>query len=315
MKNRSQSLLVFLATVTSFAIIFTLAPDQGMAQRFNHPTFTPHTAPAPAQPRATPPPSRPVSAPQNHTVNPPRQESRPAPQQAARPATQPLPQERPTINGGNRNFGNHDFNHTVIPPAAANPPGEPRGNEPRQNPNPRTANPPRDRADVRDHVNIYHTGNYQGLHPYYYHPYRPYYWGPHWHPLGFFLTALAADAVIFSYNGTRYYYDDGCYYLPSNGGYSVVTAPIGAVVPSLPPGYETTQVGDDIYYYFGGVFYIDNGQGAFQVVQAPPGAVITQLPVGAVEQDVNGETLLVYNNTYYQPISQDGQDAYEVVSP
>jgi hypothetical protein len=50
-------------------------------------------------------------------------------------------------------------------------------------------------------------------------------------------------------------------------------------------------------------------------VAAPPGAVITQLPVGAVEQGINGEILLVYNNTYYLPISQDGEDAYEVVNP
>ena len=74
------------------------------------------------------------------------------------------------------------------------------------------------------------------------------------------------------------------------------------------------MVGNDTYYYFAGAFYIYTGQG-YQVVQAPAGAVITQLPVGAVEQQINGEDLLVYNNTYYAPISQDGQDAYEVVTP
>jgi hypothetical protein len=43
--------------------------------------------------------------------------------------------------------------------------------------------------------------------------------------------------------------------------------------------------------------------------------VITQLPVGAVDQQINDQDLLVYNNVYYMPISQDGQDAYEVVTP
>jgi hypothetical protein len=86
------------------------------------------------------------------------------------------------------------------------------------------------------------------------------------------------------------------------------------VVSSLPEGYETTMVGNDYYYYFGGAFYINNGQG-YQVVPAPFGAVITQLPVGATEQQFNGQTLMVYNNTYYAPISQDGQDSYEVVDP
>ncbi len=74
------------------------------------------------------------------------------------------------------------------------------------------------------------------------------------------------------------------------------------------------MVGDDTFYYFGGAFYNNNGQG-YQVVQAPADAVISQLPVGAIEQQVNGENLMVYNNTYYAPISQDGQDAYEVVNP
>jgi hypothetical protein len=203
------------------------------------------------------------------------------------------PEQRPSINGGVRNFGNHDYNRTENVHEQFNTHPE---------------------VNIHDHVNVYHTGAYKGVHPYTYHPYRPYYWGPHWHPLGFFLASLAADAIWFSWNNQRYYYDDGCYYMPSNGGYAVVQAPVGAVIGDLPPGYETVLVGNDTFYYFGGVFYIYNGQG-YQVVAAPPGAVVSELPVGAVEQDINGETLMVYNNTYYLPISQDGQDAYEVVTP
>ena len=89
-------------------------------------------------------------------------------------------------------------------------------------------------------------------------------------------------------------------------------APIGATVISLPPGYETTMVADDTYFYYGGTFYTDTGNG-YQVVPAPFGAVVTQIPDGAVEQDINGQTYLVYNNTYYQPVSMNGTDAYEVV--
>jgi len=37
------------------------------------------------------------------------------------------------------------------------------------------------------------------------------------------------------------------------------------------------------------------------------------LPAGAVEREVNGEILLEYNNTFFEPIMQDGQDAYQVV--
>jgi len=269
------------------ALVIAAGPLQGMAQRFNHGGFS-HPAPPPSRPAA--PAMRPAAPVTRPAAPAPRPETRPP--ETRQPETR-QPEQRPTINGGVRNFANHDYNHTVNVHENVNV---------HQN------------VNVNDHVNVYHTGAYRGVHPYYYHPYRPYYWGPHWHPLGFFLTALAADAIWFNWNNQRYYYDDGCFYLPSNGGYSVVTAPIGAVVASLPPGYETTMVGNDTYYYFGGVFYIDNGQG-YQVVAAPPGAVINELPVGAVEQDINGETLMVYNNTYYLPISQDGQDAYEVVTP
>ena len=264
------------------ALAIAARPEQSTAQVFRHGGFSPRPAPAPAQRMAPAPAPRP--APQQRMPTPaPRQEIR-----------QPEP-ARPTINGGTRNFGNHDFNRPAPPVVHEN------------------INV-HNRVDIHDHVNVYHTGGYRGIHPYYYHPYRPYYWGPHWHPVGFFLTALAADAIWLNVNGQRYWYDDGCYYLPSNGGYSVVAAPAGADIGSLPDGYETTMVGDDTYYYFGGTFYVAVDQG-YQVVAAPPGAVITQLPTGAVDQQINGEDLLVYNNVYYLPISQDGQDAYEVVTP
>jgi hypothetical protein len=217
----------------------------------------------------------------------------PAPRQQA-----PVQENRTTINGGSRNIGNHDYNHAPAAPA-------PRVNTPR----------PADmhgKPAVRENANIYHTGAYHGLRPYTYHPYHPYVWGPRWHPVGFFINALAATAFRFEIGAQWYYYDDGCYYEPYNGGYDVVAPPLGALVSYLPDGYETVPVGDDTYYYYGGAFYIYTGQG-YQVVQAPIGAVVSQLPVGASEQDVNGQTFMFYNGAYYQPISQDGQDAYEVV--
>jgi uncharacterized protein DUF6515 len=285
----------------SFILIMVLAiagmPQTGMAQRFVHGGggggFHPAPVSAPAQHNMAPPVRQ--AAPPRTAAPAPRMAA-PAPRQEVHEQPRPMP----TINGGARNFGNHDYNRQPPPPVV------------HENAHPNVG--VHAHVDMRDHANVYHTGGYRGIHPYYYHPYRPYYWGPHWHPLGFFLTSLAADAIYFDFGGRRYWYDDGCYYVPANGGYSVVPPPIGAVVPSLPDGYETTMVGNDTFYYFGGAFYIATDQG-YQVVEAPPGAVITQLPVGAVQQDVNGQELLVYNNVYYAPISQDGQDAYEVVTP
>jgi Family of unknown function (DUF6515) len=265
-----------IALTASIALVIA-GPQQGIAQRFNHGGSGGGRAAAPAYHPA--PVSRPAPA-------------RPAPAPARPVETRPV-EEHPTINGGSRNIGNHDFSR----PADVH----------------NTVNV-RNNVTVRDNVNVYHTGGDRGIHPYYYHPYRPYAWGPHWHPVGFFLSALAADAIFFNFNNSRYWYDDGCFYLPENGGYAVVGAPIGAVVAALPDGYETPVVDGVTYYYFAGVFYILTGQG-YQVVAAPPGAVIYQLPQGAADQQVSGEDFLVYNNTWYEPISQDGQDAYEVVPP
>lgn len=159
--------------------------------------------------------------------------------------------------------------------------------------------------------NVYH--HVYGYRPYYYHPYHPHIWGPYWHPFGFFCAALTADAIMLSYSGVDYWYDNGVYYQPYNNGYTAVAPPIGAVVGYLPAGYETVTAADgNYYYYYGGVFYISQG-GSFLVVQAPLGAIVSEIPEGAAQQVINGETYMLYNNTYFQPVSMNGQDAYEVV--
>ena len=157
---------------------------------------------------------------------------------------------------------------------------------------------------------VYHPVH--GDHPYTYHTYHPYVWGPRWHPFGFFLGTMAADAYYFTLANQGYYYDYGVFYIPSGNGYLAVPPPIGALVGYLPDGFETLQVGDMIYYYFGGAFYVREGS-SFRVVPAPQGAIIYQLPEGATEQLVNGDYYYLFNNVYYLPISQNGQDAYEVV--
>jgi hypothetical protein len=288
----------FFFSLVSVVLLLALlgAPQQTIAQRFNHPNFSSGGAsrgPAPSQgfsrPAAPPPAYHPAPV-----------ESRPA-QTMSRPAPPPV-ESRPTINGGSYNTGNHNYvqhNYTQNT-AVARPPENVHNNVTVQR-----------NVTVHENVNVYHN-HYQPAHAYVYHPYHPYYWGHNWHPLGYFAATLATDAFLFSVANQQYYYDDGVYYEPSAGGYSVVPAPIGATVSSLPPGYETTQVDGVYYYYYGGVFYIDTGN-TYQVVQAPFGAIVTQIPDGATQQDINGQTYLLYNNTYYQPVTQDGQDAYEVV--
>lgn len=287
-KSQVRKTLLF-ATLGLLILALTSIPRCSMAQRFSHGGGggggARMSAPAPR-----------MSAPA------PRQE---APRQESRPAPAPVVRQNVTINGGARNVGVHDFNRNTTVNVHDNV-------NVHENVNVHTnVNVHR---DVTVHENVYHVGAYHGFHPYYYHPYRPAYWGPRWHPVGFFLASLAVNAFRFAIGSQYYYYDDGCYYIPSSGGYSVVPPPIGAVVSYLPQGYETTMVGNDTFYYYGGAFYVGVENG-YQVVAAPVGAVVSQVPVGAVEQTVGdqGQTILVYNNTYYQPISQNGEDAYEVV--
>jgi hypothetical protein len=154
---------------------------------------------------------------------------------------------------------------------------------------------------------------YYTYHRYYNHPYRPYAWGPAWHPVGFFLSAIATSAVIVAYNDIDYRYDAGVYYQPADGGYKVVPPPIGAVVPVLPQDAVSLAVDGDTYYYYGGVFYIkiDNG---YQTVRAPAGAIVYNLPDGCTTINADGVTYLQYNGDFYQPIEDSsGQPAYEVV--
>ncbi len=76
-----------------------------------------------------------------------------------------------------------------------------------------------------------------------------------------------------------------------------------AVVPSLPPDATSQQLGDDTFYYYGGVFYVQVNNG-YQVVRAPAGAIVYNLPDGATSVNADGITYLQYNGDYYQPIQR-----------
>lgn len=148
---------------------------------------------------------------------------------------------------------------------------------------------------------------------YYYHPYRPYYYGSFYHPFGYFLTSLANTAIWFSWNNQHYGYDQGVYYEPYNNGYRVIPAPIGANVSTLPKGFTTVNVEGDLYYYYAGTFYVP-GTNRYEIVPAPPGAVVFDLPEGAKEVRINDTVYLEYNGTFYLPVLLDGKEGYEVVN-
>lgn len=161
---------------------------------------------------------------------------------------------------------------------------------------------------------IWQGRRYYSFYNYTYHPYRPFYYGSYFHPIGFFTAALNFAAISIFWDNQYYHYYDGVYYQPYNNGYRVVPPPYGASIRYLPSGYSTIALGDDTFYYYAGVFYINDGTG-YIITQAPPGAVVYDLPEGCTEVVVGNVTYLQYNDVLYQPIVLDGRNAYEVVEP
>jgi len=160
---------------------------------------------------------------------------------------------------------------------------------------------------------VYGGHRYYCYHPYYYHPYRPFYWGPVWHPWGFFIATMATTAIIISIENQQYHYDQGVYYVATTGGYTVVQAPIGATITTLPANTQTVIVNETTNnYYYGGTYYEKSDKG-YKVVAPTAGTIVENLPEGGKEEKIGEITYVKVGETYYQPISKDGKNMYEVV--
>lgn len=110
-----------------------------------------------------------------------------------------------------------------------------------------------------------------------------------------------------------YYYDEGVFYLKVEGGYTVVAAPIGATIKTLPAGYETLTLedGKTINYYYGGTFYEKTSKG-FTVVPPTAGTLVEHLPEGGEEVQMGDVKYVKVGDTYYQPVKENGKDLYEI---
>jgi len=114
--------------------------------------------------------------------------------------------------------------------------------------------------------------------------------------------------------GDEYWYDAGVFYLKGDGGYTVVSAPIGAKIKTLPSGYETITLDDKTTnYYYGGTFYEKTSAG-YTVVAPLAGSVVTNVSEGGEEVKLGEVTYVKLGETYYQPIKLDGKNKYEVVN-
>ena len=148
---------------------------------------------------------------------------------------------------------------------------------------------------------------------FYWHPYRPFYWGPAWHPWGWWVATIATTAIIIELNNQTYHCDHGTYYVEKDDGYEVVQAPVGATVESLPEETEVVQVNETTNnYYYGGAYY-EKSELGYTVVPATAGTIVPHLPEGGEEVKVGDITMIQFGETYYMPIQVDGEDMYEIV--
>lgn len=82
------------------------------------------------------------------------------------------------------------------------------------------------------------------------------------------LKVLPKGAHRVHYRGKPYYYSGGRFYHHRNGLYVAITAPLGAIVPGLPPGYISFGVGPDRYFYHAGIYY-RHGPAGYVVIEKP----------------------------------------------
>ena len=136
----------------------------------------------------------------------------------------------------------------------------------------------------------------------------------HWNSFvfGARIGVLGVGFRPFFWNGSPYYYDDGIYYQPYEGGYQEVYAPVGATAPELPDGAMLAEGGSVPYYYAGGVFYVEEA-GGYVITAAPMGVTVPELPPGANQVNLNGNIAYQFNGTYFQPVFVNGVTQFMTV--
>jgi hypothetical protein len=84
---------------------------------------------------------------------------------------------------------------------------------------------------------------------------------------------------------SRYHYRDGHFYRPGWFGleFYIGSAPIGAVVSTIPVGHRTVVVAGTPYYYYDNVYYR----------RCPTGYVVVQSPTVMLPQGTSRETVIV----------------------
>jgi hypothetical protein len=124
-------------------------------------------------------------------------------------------------------------------------------------------------------------------------------------------TALGIVAV--SVAGASLLYSAGMFYRSTPAGYVVVPAPMGAVVPALPPGYTVVYMGGVPYYYYGNAYYAAAPNG--YVVTAPPAIAAPMAAAPSVAPQVQAPAPAPIAQPSAAPAANEPSDAVETYIP
>jgi hypothetical protein len=122
------------------------------------------------------------------------------------------------------------------------------------------------------------------------------------------------DARTVEVGGLTYRYDQGLFWLHQVSNYTVVTAPVGATVDTLPQGVTRVVSGAGSVWYFFGSFFGQKGS-AYEVIKPAAGLTVFYLPDGYSQEKVKGVELYRFGDILFKPIFIQGILAYQVVEP
>jgi hypothetical protein len=127
---------------------------------------------------------------------------------------------------------------------------------------------------------------------------------------GFSGSRVTARGANFGYRSGMRYNRGGFY----RAGYGYFGYPhLGFYLNVLPFGYYPFYWGDDLYYYYGGVFYSPYDGGGYQVTTPPVGAAVPTLPDGAKSIMIDNQQFYELNGVYYKIVINDaGKKVYVV---
>lgn len=156
--------------------------------------------------------------------------------------------------------------------------------------------------------------------------------------IGFRIGFLPYGYYPFYFGPDLYYYYDGAFYRPyDGGGYEVTVPPVGAAVPTLPKGAKSIVIDGQQYYEFSGVYYQEsvddkgkkiyviagkdgvlntNSEGTDNAPAPQVGDVVNQLPEDCRKVTLNNKKYFVSpDGIYYEEFTDShNYKAYRIAS-